>query len=490
MQITTNPEEPLRIALMEEFSSHSGSARSSSAIRQRQRALSQVFGPPQKLLNCIDAEGHPQRLRILAALKNWAANRRLRLQILELREVKVGEKCIRGVLLTDNRGARYWSRIEGVSHIAETLKEISELQGSKLWLVPSGEICDLVSTQQFRNASNSVGECFEVLDQALIPRDFQPTTPLNHGDKESASKSKNNPPPHLLDLESEAIAIFREAYAAGKKTCLLFSMGKDSMVMLRLAQKAFYPSPIPFPLVVIDTQWKFKEMYLFRGFIESQKNLDVIVHINPDAIERNVNPFDFGSATHTQITKTEALKQILDEHKFEMIFGGARREEEKSRAKERIISVRGQGHVWDPREQRPELWDIYNTTLSANQTARVFPLSNWTEMDIWQYILAEEIPMVPLYFARRRPIVVRNGALIPVDDERMPIDDEEKICFEWVRFRTLGCYPLTGAAKSRATTVEEVVDELKSSTTSERISRIIDFDIGASMEQKKREGYF
>lgn len=490
LQITTEFQKSLRQTLLADFVNLSETGGlAAGEIRKRQRELNELFGSPRKLLECVDEKGEPQRARILAALKSWAAKRRFRLQIIEMKEVSLDNVYVKGIVLTDNRGARYWSRINGFNGASQALKRIHHHLGEKLWLVPSGTICTLVSTTEFIDEMKANSEYFEVLDQALTPKTFSPRTRLDHSVE---GRGRNGSPmsPHLLELESEAIAIFREAYAAGKKTCMLFSMGKDSMVMLRLAQKAFFPLPIPFPLVVIDTQWKFREMYLFRAYIESQENLTVIVHVNPEAVAKNVNPFDFGSATHTQITKTEALKQVLDEHKFEMIFGGARREEEKSRAKERVISIRGYGHVWDPRVQRPELWDIYNTSLSPTQTARVFPLSNWTERDIWEYILAEEIPMVPLYFAKRRPYVIRNNSLIPVDDERMPLEQGEQIHFEWVRFRTLGCYPLTGATKSRATTVSEIVDELETSTTSERISRVIDFDIGASMEQKKREGYF
>jgi sulfate adenylyltransferase subunit 2 len=259
--------------------------------------------------------------------------------------------------------------------------------------------------------------------------------------------------------------------------------------MLRLAQKAFAPNPVPFPLVVIDTRWKFQDMYRFRQYV-ADSDLNIIVHINPEAISRDVNPFDHGSATHTQITKTEALRQILDEHGFDIIFGGGRRDEEKSRAKERIFSVRGAGHTWNPREQRPELWSAYNTTLTDEQTLRVFPISNWTEVDIWRYIEQEKIPLVPLYFAKRRPVISRNGSLIAVDDERIELQADEIIDFAWVRFRTLGCYPLTGATYSRALDLQQIVQELELSDTSERISRVIDFDNGASMEQKKREGYF
>jgi len=271
---------------------------------------------------------------------------------------------------------------------------------------------------------------------------------------------------------------------------MLFSMGKDSMVMLTLARKAFWPEPLPFPLVMIDTRWKFQEMYRFRHWVESQPDLNVIVHINPDAIRDDINPFDHGSAHHTDATKTQALKQVLDTHRFDYVFGGARRDEEKSRAKERVFSVRSANHGWNPKNQQPELWNLYNTRLADGESMRVFPLSNWTELDVWRYIERENIPVVPLYFSKVRPFVERNGSLIMVDDDRFRLEPDDKIHFEPIRFRTLGCYPLTGGVRSEAKTVTDIIAELEKSRVSERSSRVIDFDPGASMEQKKKEGYF
>ena len=291
-------------------------------------------------------------------------------------------------------------------------------------------------------------------------------------------------------MEQEAIHIIREAVANAERPAMLFSLGKDSMAMLRLAEKAFAPEQIPFPLVNIDTRWKFQAMNEFRNWVLSQPELKVIHYVNPDAIEGDVNPFDHGSAVHTEITKTLALKQVLEEHNFDFVFGGARRDEEKSRAKERVFSVRSVNHLWDPRDQRPEFWNVYNTTLTGGQTMRVFPLSNWTELDVWEYLAMENVPLVPLYFSKRRPFVVRNGALIMVDDERFKLEDDEKIHFEHLRFRSLGCYPLSGGVISDARTIQDVISELKATTVSERSSRVIDSDRGASMEQKKKEGYF
>ncbi|HVZ01161.1 MAG TPA: sulfate adenylyltransferase subunit CysD [Dongiaceae bacterium] len=295
---------------------------------------------------------------------------------------------------------------------------------------------------------------------------------------------------HLRRLEAESIHIMREVAAEFRNPVMLYSIGKDSSVMLHLAMKAFYPSKPPFPLLHVDTTWKFREMIAFRDETARRLGLDLIVHVNEEGVKRGVNPFDSGSAVHTQVMKTEGLKQALDKYRFDAAFGGARRDEEKSRAKERIFSFRTASHAWDPKNQRPELWRVYNTRVKKDESIRVFPLSNWTELDIWQYILKEQIPIVPLYFAARRPIVERDGAMIMVDDDRMKLHPHEKIEHRLVRFRTLGCYPLTGAIESSAATLEEIVAEMFAATTSERQGRVIDHDESASMEKKKREGYF
>lgn len=271
---------------------------------------------------------------------------------------------------------------------------------------------------------------------------------------------------------------------------MLYSVGKDSAVMLHLARKAFYPSAPPFPLMHVDTRWKFQAMYSFRDTIAKAYNMKLIIYTNPDGIEKNINPFDHGSALHTDIMKTQALKQALDIHNFDVAFGGARRDEEKSRAKERIFSFRKKNHTWDPKNQRPELWNLYNSQISNEESIRVFPLSNWTELDIWQYIYEENIPIVPLYFAAKRPVIRRNGMLIMVDDNRINLLDDESIEIKKVRFRSLGCYPLTGAVESSAKNLPEIILELINTNSSERQSRVIDSDIGSSMEKKKREGYF
>ena len=295
---------------------------------------------------------------------------------------------------------------------------------------------------------------------------------------------------HLKQLEAESIYIIREVAAEFDNPVMLYSIGKDSAVMMQLALKAFAPGKPPFPLMHIDTTWKFKEMIKFRDERIKELGWELIVYTNQQGVEMGVNPFTYGSAKHTDIMKTQALKQALDKYKFDAAFGGARRDEEKSRAKERIYSFRDKNHRWDPKNQRPELWNIYNSQVDKGESIRVFPLSNWTELDIWQYIHLENIPIVPLYFADKRPVVERDGALIMVDDERMPIGPDEKIEEKMVRFRTLGCYPLTGAVESEAKTLPDIIQEMLLTTTSERQGRVIDHDSAGSMEKKKQEGYF
>ncbi len=295
---------------------------------------------------------------------------------------------------------------------------------------------------------------------------------------------------HLQRLEAESIHIMREVVAQAEKPVMLYSIGKDSSVMLRLALKAFYPAKPPFPFLHVDTTWKFREMYEFRDRMMKEHELDLIVHVNPEGLEMGVNPFVHGSAVHTDVMKTQALKQALDQYGFDAAFGGARRDEERSRAKERIFSFRSAQHRWDPKNQRPELWRLYNARKNRGESMRVFPLSNWTELDVWQYIHVEDIPIVPLYFAKPRPIVQRGGALLMVDDDRMPLQPGERPALTRVRFRTLGCYPLTGAVQSDAATLPAIIREVLQTRLSERQGRVIDHDQTASMEKKKQEGYF
>jgi len=295
---------------------------------------------------------------------------------------------------------------------------------------------------------------------------------------------------HLQRLEAESIQIMREVVAEADNPVMLYSIGKDSAVMLHLALKAFHPAKPPFPLLHVDTTWKFRDMITFRDEVAARHGLDLIVHINEEGVRQGIGPFSHGSALHTDVMKTQALKQALDKYKFDVAFGGARRDEEKSRAKERIFSFRTADHRWDPKNQRPELWRLFNTRKAKGESIRVFPLSNWTELDIWQYIHLEKIDIVPLYFAAKRPVVERDGTLIMVDDERMPLQPGETVEEKTVRFRTLGCYPLTGGIESEAATLPEIIQEMLLTTTSERQGRMIDHDQAASMEKKKQEGYF
>ncbi|MEZ5646622.1 MAG: sulfate adenylyltransferase subunit CysD [Burkholderiaceae bacterium] len=317
------------------------------------------------------------------------------------------------------------------------------------------------------------------MSQDLAPQRFAAT---GHPDRRTLT--------HLQRLEAESIHIMREVVAEADNPVMLYSIGKDSAVMLHLAMKAFHPARPPFPLLHVDTRWKFREMYSFRDRMAQELGMDLLVHINPEGVEKDINPFTHGSAIHTDIMKTEGLKQALDQYGFDAAFGGARRDEEKSRAKERIFSFRTAQHRWDPKSQRPELWHLYNGRKHKGESMRVFPLSNWTELDIWQYIYLQNIPIVPLYYAAERPVVERDGVLIMVDDERMPLRPGEVPMLRKVRFRTLGCYPLTGAVPSEADTLPAIIQEMLLTTTSERQGRVIDHDSAGSMEKKKQEGYF
>ena len=325
-------------------------------------------------------------------------------------------------------------------------------------------------------------------DRGAMPRDLEKKFYAGPG-RQDAARGRSTMS-HLDRLEAEAIHIMREVAAEAENPVMLYSIGKDSSVMLHLAAKAFHPSRPPFPLMHVDTTWKFKDMYKHRDRIAKELGFDLIVHVNEDGLKQGIGPFTHGSAIHTDVMKTQSLKQALDKYKFDVAFGGARRDEEKSRAKERIFSFRSAQHRWDPKNQRPELWSIYNARIHKGESIRVFPISNWTELDIWQYIYRENIPIPSLYFAKERPVVDRDGALIMVDDDRMPLRSGEKPKMEIVRFRTLGCYPLTGAVRSTATTLPQVIQEMLVSTSSERQGRVIDHDQSASMEKKKQEGYF
>ena len=380
----------------------------------------------------------------------------------------------------DARGARYWLPLEiqqiTAPELATGLQRLQNHLERDLVIFPSGAVTALC-----RQLPPQPGIEFGLLAYPAL---------LDSGSRSAKTADRRPLTPHLKRLEAESLQIIREAVAEAENPCMLYSMGKDSAVMLHLARKAFYPSVPPFPLLHVDTRWKFQEMYLFRDLMARESGMDLLVHINPEAIAKDINPFDHGSALHTDITKTEGLKQALDKYQFDLVFGGARRDEEKSRAKERIFSFRTQSHQWDPKKQRPELWNLFNTRKHRGESLRVFPLSNWTELDIWQYIYLQDIPLVPLYFAKERPVVERNGMLLMIDDARMRLLPEEQIQARKIRFRTLGCYPLTGAVASEATSVADILLELLASRSSERQGRAIDADSSASMEKKKQEGYF
>ena len=384
----------------------------------------------------------------------------------------------------DRRNGRLWVKINSKkkADIIEGVKYFTKLRKKNIILLPSKDLLD------------ELKDIYEINKKLkfsiIIPHHFFRTYKINIKDTIFAKKFYIKKNSYLSDLESESIHIIREVVSEAKNPVMLYSVGKDSSVMLHLAQKAFYPSPPPFPLMHVDTRWKFREMYLFRNWMANISNMKLITHINPDGIKANVNPFDYGSSVHTDIMKTQGLKQALDKYDFDAAFGGARRDEEKSRAKERIFSFRTSEHQWDPKNQRPELWNLYNTKVNKGESIRVFPLSNWTELDIWQYIYQEQIPIVPLYFAKIRPVIKRDGMLLMVDDNRLNLQSNEKIELKKIRFRTLGCYPLTGAIESDADSLESIVLELLQSKTSERQGRAIDSDSSNSMEKKKIEGYF
>jgi sulfate adenylyltransferase subunit 2 len=395
----------------------------------------------------------------------------------QLHPLPGGRECLHA---NDARGGRYWVPMTAEAtprSISSALQRLQRHIGKDIAVFPHGRLVP-------------IAQQLESMPQISISLLGYPS-PLNLGRQvQQRQDSGPSSAPHLKRLEAESIYILREAVAEADNPVMLYSVGKDSSVMLHLARKAFYPSAPPFALLHVDTRWKFQEMYRFRDHMAETSGMDLLVHINPEAIAKDINPFDHGSNLHTDITKTEGLKQALDKYRFDVVFGGARRDEEKSRAKERIFSFRTATHQWDPKNQRPELWSLYNTRKNKGESIRVFPLSNWTELDIWQYIHQESIRVVPLYFAKERPVVVRDGVILLVDDDRFRLLPREAIHARKVRFRTLGCYPLTGAVESEASTVPDIILELVNARSSERQGRIIDTDASASMEKKKQEGYF
>ncbi|AWY43353.1 sulfate adenylyltransferase subunit CysD [Pseudomonas putida] len=447
--------------------------------RTAERRLHELALLPEELSaqRLVDESGRQPTPSILDWEIEKARTKRKLVLFAQLHRTADGQDVLHA---NDARGARYWLplgfQLAHPHQLASALQQLQTHIAKSIVVFPSGRL---------------VKVCRQVMapDNVKLGLLGYPAT-LDDSPRTGTLAPLKIRTPYLRRLEAESLQIIREAVAEAQNPAMLYSMGKDSAVMLHLARKAFYPSPPPLPLLHVDTRWKFQEMYLFRDLMARESGMDLLVHINPEAISKDINPFDHGSALHTDITKTEGLKQALEKYKFDVVFGGARRDEEKSRAKERIFSFRSQSHQWDPKQQRPEVWNLYNTRKKPGESIRVFPLSNWTELDIWQYIYQENIPLVPLYFARQRPVVVRNGMTIMVDDARMPLLPGEKIEARTIRFRTLGCYPLTGAVESSAATVAEIVLELLGSPHSERQGRAIDSDSSASMEKKKKEGYF
>jgi sulfate adenylyltransferase subunit 2 len=439
----------------------------------------------------IDELNQPATQLVLDALVSGARKRRKATLFVQQHRLLItdGDRQLQEsniLVAEDGKGAKRWCLLGG-EEIPSFFSGLTLLAAGKPTIFfPSGSLVLIcrelkrleqnpdtgidIATGQFPEANTSNDDCM-------------PET-------KTMAKSQPMKISHLDRLEAESLYIIREVMAHAENPVMLYSVGKDSAVMLHLAQKAFYPSPPPFPLMHVDTRWKFQAMYAFRDVMAKTLNMELIVYTNPEGVEKNINPFDHGSALHTDIMKTQGLKQALDLHKFDVAFGGARRDEEKSRAKERIFSFRSSSHRWDPKNQRPELWNLYNCRKAPGESIRVFPLSNWTELDIWQYIYRENVPIVPLYFAAERPVVERNGMLIMADDDRMKLLPGESIEMKRVRFRTLGCYPLTGAVESSATDLSQIVLELLQSQTSERQGRAIDSDSSTSMEKKKQEGYF
>lgn len=452
-----------------------GVADTRRTAERRLQALA-LLPPELKAEMLRDERDQPPNQLVLDWAIEQARKRRHRVLFAELACLPGGQACL---YANDARGARFWIPLLDTQAptLTQALCDLQQHIARPVTLFGHGA---LVSHLRDR---------LGVPDLHLFPEVYRPVLPA--GLRLTGNVKPILPPSaHLKRLEAQSIHIIREAVAEAQNPVMLYSIGKDSGVMLHLARKAFYPAQPPFPLLHVDTRWKFQEMYLFRDFMARESGMDLIVHSNPLAIEKNINPFDHGSALHTDITKTEGLKQALDHYKFDVVFGGARRDEEKSRAKERVFSFRTATHRWDPKNQRPELWDLYNTRKAPGESIRVFPLSNWTELDIWQYIYQENIPMVPLYFARPRPVVVRPEMIMMVDDERCRLLPGEQIQIRKVRFRTLGCYPLTGAVESEAQTIEDILLEIIHARQSERQGRRIDTDSAGSMEKKKQEGYF
>jgi sulfate adenylyltransferase subunit 2 len=460
------------------------------SLRATERSLSEFLPGTIPLSDIKDELGGQSKLQVAERLDAQAKKKRFQSLVIQEHESK-------GHILfaNDARSGRRWVYLEDVeSENADSalMLALVALAGDKNLIVwPSGGIIKklrrLVDVNGGHDISIKKGQIIRIGILA-----FQEPSNIKFNPELSPRKKTRDADQlsHLDRLEAESMHIIREVMSQAENPVMLYSVGKDSSVMLHLAKKAFYPSPPPFPLMHVDTRWKFQEMYKFRDKAVAESGMDLIVHINPEGVAKNINPYDHGSALHTDIMKTEGLKQALDKYEFDVAFGGARRDEEKSRAKERVFSFRTPAHRWDPKNQRPELWNLYNGYKTKGESIRVFPLSNWTELDIWQYIYRENIEIVPLYYSAERPVVERDGMLLMIDDDRTKLLEGEEIQIKRVRFRTLGCYPLTGAVESEADDLPSIVLELLNSRTSERQGRAIDSDSSGSMEKKKQEGYF
>ena len=466
-----------------EFLREAGESRT---LRSTERLLEKAPWLPASLIRADLRDEQGRGLISLVAASIEAESKKKRIHSLYVQASTLDDGRYL-VMANDGRGGRRWLFVDhlDVDHAMAALDTLCEGKGAYLW--PHGAITEIFRALQAEQ--NSLGISLPSGARVTLALSAYRSTLALARYPDSAIRVDEELT-HLDRLEAQSIHIMREVIAQADNPVMLYSVGKDSSVMLHLARKAFYPSPPPFPLMHVDTRWKFQAMYEFRDQMAREIGMDLIVHINPEGVEKDINPFDHGSSLHTDVMKTQGLKQALDQYGFDVAFGGARRDEEKSRAKERVFSFRNEAHRWDPKTQRPELWSLYNGYKNPGESIRVFPLSNWTELDIWQYIYREKIPIVPLYFAAERPVVERNGTIMMVDDDRMRMLPGEKIESRRVRFRTLGCYPLTGAVESSADSLSSIVLELLQSRTSERQGRAIDSDSSGSMEKKKQEGYF